>query len=172
MANAKRRRVFLVDDDEMQTQMLKDHMTDKLGVDITTFSTGEGMLERLGEAPDVIVLDYHLNTVNKSAKNGVDILKEIKQRSPETEVVMLSGQDKIDVAVDTMKYGAFDYVIKGDTAFVRTEKIAMNIFKNYRLQENLASYKKATRFLVIGIVLIVIVAVVFSAMGMLKFHTL
>jgi two-component system OmpR family response regulator len=53
----------------------------------------------------------------------VDVLKKIKELSPTTEVIMLSGQDKIEVAVDSMKYGAYDYVIKGETAFTRIENV-------------------------------------------------
>jgi DNA-binding NtrC family response regulator len=65
--------------------------------------------------PDIVFLDYYLNSVVKDAMDGLDVLVEIKKILPETDVVMLSGQDKIQVAVEVMKYGAFDYIVKGET---------------------------------------------------------
>ena len=91
MANQNKRTIFLVDDDPMHLQMLKDHLSSKLSVDITTFSTGEDCLANLDKNPDAIVLDYYLNSVEKNAANGIEILKKIKARNPDTEVVMLSG---------------------------------------------------------------------------------
>lgn len=163
MANS--RTVFLVDDDPMQVQMLKDHISSKLNVSVTSFSTGEDCLNNLHLNPEVIVLDYYLDSVDKEAKNGIDILQSIKKQSPETEVIMLSGQDKIEIAVETMKHGAFDYVIKNESAFVRTENVMMNIFKGFKLTENLNMYKKATWFLVAVVALLVILAIVLVATG-------
>jgi DNA-binding NtrC family response regulator len=107
----------------------------------------------------VIVLDYQLNGEKKGAQNGLEILKKIKSANPAVEVVMLSGQDKIDVAVELMKHGAFDYVIKNPTAFVRTQNAILNIFKSLKLHENLKAYKFATIILSSVIVLIIIAAI-------------
>ncbi len=164
MAN-KTHTVFLVDDDSAHTQMLKDHLSSKLNVHLTTFSSGEDCLNNLHQKPDVVVLDYHLNSTKKEAQNGLEILKKLKAASPETEVIMLSSQDKIEVAVEIMKHGAFDYVIKGESAFVRTQNIILNIIKSFKLMENLKAYKFATYFLSAVIILIVIIAIVLYATG-------
>lgn len=142
MADSNARKIFLVDDDPMHLQMLKDHLSSKLNVDITTFSTGEDCLANLDKKPDAIILDYYLNSVEKSAANGIEILKKIKAVSPDTEVVMLSGQEKIEIAVETMASGAFDYVIKNESSFLRTENKLVNVFKHKRLEDNVKLYKK------------------------------
>ncbi len=165
MANSDTRRIFLVDDDPMHLQMLKDHLSSKLKLDITTFSTGEDCLANLDKQPDAIVLDYYLNSVEKSAANGIEILKKIKARQPDTEVVMLSGQEKIEIAVETMACGAFDYVIKNESSFLRTENKLVNVFKHKKLQENLKLYKKGVLFMGIAIAVIIIVAVILVATG-------
>ncbi|MDX2003598.1 MAG: response regulator [Chitinophagales bacterium] len=152
--------VFLVDDDPMQIQMLKDHLNDKLAVNITTFSTGEDCLSNLDKNPDIVVLDYHLNSVQKEAKNGLEILRTIKSRNPSTEVIILSGQDKIEVAVETMNNGAFDYVVKNESAFVRVENKIKNIYKNFKLQDNNKMLKTSLYF-VMGVIVILTIIIVY-----------
>lgn len=162
----KTRSVFIVDDDPIQVQMLKDHLSSKMKLSITTFSTGEDCLNNVEtQKPEAVVLDYNLNSVNKEAADGIAILQKIKTLSPSTQVVMLSGQEKIEVAVATMTHGAFDYVIKNESAFVRTENILGNIFKGLKLEENLSSYKKALIVVSSMLILIVILAFVLLATG-------
>lgn len=157
---SKLRKIFLVDDDPMHLQMLKDHLSKKLNVEIYTFSTGEDCLNNMDKHPDVVVLDYNLNSVNKDARNGLEILKSLKQRNPDVEVVMLSGQDKIDVAVETMANGAFDYVVKNESSFYRTENKVRNIFNAYKLKENMELYRKG--FILTGAVLVLIIIVIIA----------
>ncbi|CAN5332955.1 hypothetical protein BH09BAC1_BH09BAC1_08030 [soil metagenome] len=165
MANSELRKVFLVDDDPMHLQMLKDHLSSKFKLDITTFSTGEDCLANLDKNPDVVVLDYYLNSVEKNAANGIEILKKIKVRKPDTEVVMLSGQEKIEIAVETMASGAFDYVIKNESSFLRTENKLINVFKHKKVQENLKLYKKGVLIMGIAIAVIIIAAIILVASG-------
>lgn len=165
MSDNSKRTVFLVDDDPSHNEMLKNHLAAKLDVNITTFSTGEDCLRNLDKNPDVVVLDYNLDSESKDAQNGIEILKKIKAADPSIEVIMLSGQEKLEVAVETMKYGAFDYVIKNESAFVRTQNIVFNVFKGLKLQENLSVYKKSTLFLSVSIVAIIIIAIILVKSG-------
>jgi len=159
------RKVFLVDDDATHNQMLKDHLSSKLNIQITTFTSGEDCLRNLDQNPHIVVLDYNLDGDSKSRQNGLEVLKKIKTASPATEVIMLSGQDKIEVAVETMKNGAFDYVIKNASAFVRAQNVITNVFKGIKLQENLKAYKFSTFILAGVIVLIIVVAIILYATG-------
>lgn len=114
----EKRFVFLIDDEPIQNEMLKDFLADRFLSHIKTFDNGEEAMKEMHLGPEIIILDYHLNAHDKSAKNGVEVLKMIKDNYPKVEVIMLSGQDKIEVAVESMKYGAYDYVLKGETAFL------------------------------------------------------
>ncbi len=165
MADSNARKIFLVDDDPMHLQMLKDHLSSKLNVDITTFSTGEDCLANLDKKPDAIILDYYLNSVEKNAANGIEILKKIKATSPETEVVMLSGQEKIDIAVETMASGAFDYVIKNESSFLRTENKLVNVFKHKKLEDNVKLYKKGIIAMAIVVVIVIITSIILVQTG-------
>lgn len=158
MATDTTRYIFLVDDEPIQNEMLKDYLSERFLYNIKTFDNGEEAIGQLHLNPEIIVLDYHLSSHKSDAQNGVAILKQIKERSPQTQVIMLSGQDKIDVAIDSMKYGAYDYVVKGETAFSRMENVMNNISELHRVKTINTSYKKTIGFLAVIIGLIVLLA--------------
>jgi DNA-binding NtrC family response regulator len=72
--------------------------------------------------------------------NGIETLDKIKAYNPDIPVVMLSSQDKIDVAISCMHHRAFDYVVKSETAFVRLQKIITTIFKYKKMEKELNWY--------------------------------
>lgn len=110
--------IFIVDDEPLLSEMLTDYLKDRhAGFNIKSFPTGEACLQSLDEKPDAVVLDYYLNSKEKEAANGIDILKEIKKRSTSLPVIMLSSQKSYGTAAQTIMYGAVHYVIKGQEAF-------------------------------------------------------
>lgn len=153
-----KRYIFLVDDEPIQNEMLKDFLSERFLHEIKTYESGEKMLQDLHLNPEIIVLDYHLNSSKPDAKNGVEILKAVKDASPDAHVIMLSGQDKIDVAIDSMKYGAYDYVVKGETAFSRMENIFNNLGELYKMKAINTGYKRTITIMSIVIVLFIILS--------------
>lgn len=108
-----------------------------------TFETGELCLANLCDKstqPEVIVLDYHLDGIDKNAMNGMETLDKIKAWNTKIPVIMLSSQDKIEIAVDCMHHKASDYVVKSETAFVRLRASMENIFKYQRMYKELSWY--------------------------------
>jgi DNA-binding NtrC family response regulator len=154
----KKRLIFLVDDEPIQNEMLKDYLSERFLYDIRIFDNGEDALQNMNLEPEIMVLDYHLAGSKSGAKNGVEILKEVKDRYPATEVIMLSGQDKIEVAVDSIKYGAYDYVVKGETAFSRMENAMNNVSELHKMKVVNRAYKNTIIFLSIGIGLITLLS--------------
>jgi two-component system OmpR family response regulator len=127
-------KIFLVDDDALFLKLLELEFF-KLGdFTIDTFATGEQCLQHLTNNPDVIILDFHLDGIDKNAMNGIAVLDKIKAFNPDIPVIMLSSQDKIEVAVECMHHRAFDYVVKSETAFMRLQKI-INFILNYKKME-------------------------------------
>ena len=111
-------KIFIVDDEPLLSEMLTDYLKDQNpGLIIKSFPTGEDCLKNLYENPDAVVLDYHLNSKEKDALNGIDILKEIKKRNKALPVIMLSSQKSYAIATQTIMYGAVHYVTKGQEAF-------------------------------------------------------
>ena len=149
--------IFIVDDDPMAADLLKDHLIKVSKYSVEVFPTGEECLERINFEPGIVFLVYYLDSVNKDALDGLEILREIKEKSPETEVVMVSGQDKIDVAVNTMKYGAFDYIVKGESSFYRAEKAVFNIYRYRRLEGNAKKYKNMSIYLGVAFLAMIVI---------------
>jgi len=111
-------KVFIVDDEPLLNEMLTDYLMERYsGFQIQTFPTGEECLKCLHEEPDAVILDYYLNSKEKGAANGIDILKEIKSQKKSIPVVMLSSQKSYGTASKTIMYGAIHYVVKGQDAF-------------------------------------------------------
>ena len=114
------KKVFIVDDEPLLTEMLSDYLQEQANgssLEIETFPTGEACLEKLNQNPDVIILDYYLNSREREAANGIDILKSIKDKNKALPVIMLSSQKNYTTAAKTIMYGAVHYVTKGQDAF-------------------------------------------------------
>jgi two-component system OmpR family response regulator len=158
MASENNRYMFLVDDEPIQNEMLKDYLSERFLYKIKTYESGEEALKDMNLNPEVVVLDYHLSAHLPNAMNGVNVLKQMKERNPAVQVIMLSGQDKIEVATDSMKYGAYDYVVKGETAFSRMENAINNVSELHKVKTINGAYKKTIVFLSVVIGLIVLLA--------------
>lgn len=117
------KKIFVVDDDEMLTMMLSDHLKKNQEYQVSVFHTGESAIENLNQNPDVVILDYQLNTVVEDAQDGMHILKAIKKMDNNMAVIMLSSQDNYGKAVQTIIKGALEYVVKDDNAFDRIDRI-------------------------------------------------
>ena len=120
--------IYIVDDEPLQAEILKDHLVKVHKCEIKVFATGEECLKFLEkDKPSIVFLDYNLDSQVRDAMNGVELLKVIKAKLPKTECVMLSGQNKIEVANQAMQHGAFEYISKGDDALQKAEKTVFNL---------------------------------------------
>ena len=135
--SAEKIKLFLVDDDAVFLKLLEIDFMEHADFVIETFATGEDCIKCLSHNPDVVILDYHLDGIDKNAMNGIDTLDKIKSFNPDTPVVMLSSQDKIEIAISCMHHRAFDYIVKSETAFVRLQQIITTIFKYKKMKKQL-----------------------------------
>jgi DNA-binding NtrC family response regulator len=141
-------KISIIDDDPPMREMLKDFFVGKYKAsEVTIYPTGEEALRSIVMQPNLIVLDYHLDSVDSTAMNGMQVLKKLKERFPNVPVIFLSGQEKAEVAANTMKYGAWDYIVKNENAFHRLEIIIQNILGHVDLKKNLGTQKFFNRFL-------------------------
>jgi two-component system OmpR family response regulator len=140
MLNENKIKLFLVDDDALFLKSLQIDFMESTNFEIHTFATGELCLENLNQNPQVIILDYHLDGINKNAMNGVEVLDKIKLVNEQIPVIMLSCQDKIDVAVKCIHHKATDYVVKSETAFVRLKEIITKVLHSQKIDKQLHWY--------------------------------
>ncbi|MFZ0282603.1 MAG: response regulator [Bacteroidales bacterium] len=138
--NEKKMLLFLVDDDALFLKSLEIEFGETTDSAIRTFATGELCIENISQNPDVIILDYHLNSIDENAIDGLETLDRIKTLNPHLPVIMLSSQDKIEVAVNCMRHQAYDYIVKSETAFLRLQKAITTIFHYQKIEKALSWY--------------------------------
>lgn len=148
MNSNNKAKIFVVDDDAMYLKMIEIEFHQYPGFKLETYATGEVCIENLSHEPDLIILDYHLDDVDKHAMNGIQTLDKIKDINPGIPVVMLSAQDKIEVAINCIHHKAFDYIVKSETAFLRLQKVIAIILDHQKLEESLEWYmeRMSSRF--------------------------
>ncbi|SHL13049.1 response regulator [Flavobacterium xanthum] len=110
MNDNKKVKIFLVDDDVLFLKSLEIEFLENADFIVETYPTGELCIANLSHNPDVVILDYQLDGIVENAMNGLETLDKVKTYNPEIPVVMLSSQDKIEVAINCMHHKAFDYV--------------------------------------------------------------
>ncbi|WP_027176822.1 response regulator [Desulfovibrio aminophilus] len=99
---------ILLVDDETEFLELMTKRLDRRNFQVTTASTGEAALEALARIPvDVVVLD-----VRMPGMGGIETLRRLKAMAPDIEVILLTGHANMEVAVEGMELGAFDYLLK------------------------------------------------------------
>lgn len=129
--------IFLVDDNELYLKSLEVQFKMNPDLTVKTFLSGEECIKNLSQKPDIIVLDYFLDSKHKGAMNGFKTLLEIKEASPGTNVIMLSSHESTEVAVNCIKNGAFDYIEKNEKTFCRLKKAIKKIFSIFSVEKEL-----------------------------------
>jgi len=100
-------RLLVVDDDPLVLASLKTVLSGE-GYRVSTASSGEEALSLLNrEAQDLLVVDIRMEPMN-----GVEVLKHVKARWPATEVILLTGYQTVSSALEAIRYGAYDYLLK------------------------------------------------------------
>jgi len=116
-------KIFLVDDDALFLKLLEVEFLEHGGFEIETYSTGELCIENISHNPELVILDYYLDGIDRDAIDGIETMDKIKAYNPDIPVVMLSSQYRIDVAINCMHHKAVDYVVKSENAFMRLQSI-------------------------------------------------
>lgn len=113
---SKNLKVALVDDDIPNTEILRDFLIRNGYSHVDKYHDGEGFLDSLNRFDErAVVLDFDLS--GGGELNGLEVLEAIKEKSPSTHVIFFSGQDSLEVAVESLKNGADDYIVKSNAAF-------------------------------------------------------
>jgi len=152
MKNPKNPLIFIVEDDKAFMTLTLNELEKLNFKNIKSFSNGEDCLKELNLKPDIVLLDYALD----NAMNGLEVLKKIKKLSPLTQVIMLTAYDKLEIAVDSIKSGAYDYVLKSETAFERIANLFRKIIRQNELYIANKQLQKGKRIVTVVLLLIAI----------------
>ncbi len=121
--NGKIMSIFLVDDDPSYLYPLGFYLQKNTPHMVYCYTSGEECLGNIYHIPDIIILDYNLDPEAPNVMNGLEVLKEVKYTSPKTKVVMLSGRDTVKGVIDSMKLGAYTYIVKDVEALASLKKV-------------------------------------------------
>ena len=133
-------RVFVVEDDNWYNRLLVHNLSLNPDYVIDSYTNGKDCLDNLNKNPDVITLDYRLPDMK-----GLEILKRIKAENEDIQVVLISEQDEIDVVVELLKYGAYDYIVKSKDIRERLLNTVQNIRNGVNLRKEIVSLRNEVR---------------------------
>ncbi|MHB8260932.1 MAG: SpoIIE family protein phosphatase [Bacteroidia bacterium] len=129
--------IFIVDDNKIFALALKVAIENAFinkGIKIHTFETGEHCMEKFRQVmPELVILDYHLNSNSPNAEDGLQVLGKMKGINADTSVIMLTNNDHIDIALTSFHHGASDYVVKTDNQFKDINRSIRQIFNDKAL---------------------------------------
>jgi DNA-binding NtrC family response regulator len=153
-ATRKEPLIFLVDDDPLYLRALEMSITSEVGnAKVRSFQTAEDCLRHLKMKPDVVILDYYLDANKPDSKNGIDVLKAIRNSDRSAKVIMLSAQDSLNIAIDCMENGAYDYISKSQSSFIRVNNLLANILGE---KENSSLFFRVLQVIILIILLVLI----------------
>ena len=130
-------KIFIVEDDEFTAEMLKHYLSLNPENDIEVFHSGKECLGHLNMQPDVVCLDYYLPD-----ENGEEILKKLKRKKPDLPVIIVSAQEDVSTAVNLLKDGAYDYVVKDENFKERIWNIINHIRKRTNLNKQVSALQQ------------------------------
>lgn len=123
-------KIFIVEDDAMVASLIKQSLSKEGDHELTHFENAEDCLSNLHMNPDIVSIDYHL-----PGMNGVGLMQKIKAYNSSIMCVLVSGQESLEVVVESYKNGASDYIIKNDNLFVNIANTVKNLSMNVVLRK-------------------------------------
>ncbi|MCK3685538.1 sigma-54 dependent transcriptional regulator [Maribellus sp. YY47] len=133
-------KIFVVEDDEWYNRLLVHNLSLNPDYEIQSFADGKSCLEQLHQNPDVITLDYRLPDLK-----GLEVLKQVKEINEDIQVILISEQEDIEVVVDLLKHGAYDYIVKSKDIRERLLNTVNNIRKEFKLKDEIKTLRKEVR---------------------------
>ncbi len=129
-------RVFIVEDDPWYGQFMIYQLSLNPDHEVTLYPCAKGILENLDKQPDLVYMDFGLPDMD-----GEELLQEMLRRIPDLPVIIVSGQEDISVAVNLLKAGARDYIVKNDHAKDLLWRSVNNVRENASLRREVEELK-------------------------------
>lgn len=148
--------ILIIDDDKMLSAALKSDLERTFpnhDLQISLFETGEESIPHISAGPDLAIVDYDLNSRDQEAMSGVKIMDRIRRESPDTEVIMFTGEEHADIAMKAIQHGAHDYIVKNDYMFRKLSMSVLQCMKLKLLKSEIRSQRVKSNILVVSVAL-------------------
>jgi polysaccharide export outer membrane protein len=120
-------KIYLLDDDIFYMNIFQQHLANIGYDDITKFTDPMACFDKLNPSPDIIFYDHGVDFLK-----GLEVLKMIKRHNPDIYLIFICGPDEVETVIQSLKFGAFDYFVKGDNDI---RNIEMVLTKIHRVRE-------------------------------------
>ncbi len=135
--NHKPFKIFIIEDNEWYRKLLIHTLSLNPDYEIESFRNGSEFLSQLFREPDIVTLDYRLPDTN-----GAELLQKIKTFNEDIEVIIISEQENIETAVELLRLGAYDYIVKSNDIKERLLNIVKNIQNNATLKQKVKNLQQ------------------------------
>ncbi|MDP1971818.1 MAG: response regulator, partial [Sediminibacterium sp.] len=142
MKPSKPLKIFILEDDLWYGTMLEHYLSLNPDYQVQRFETEKAFFQKIHEQPDVVTLDY---TLAEGDADGSKVLKKIKEFNADIEVIIISGQDQISTAVELLKSGAFDYLVKDEDTKDRLWNVLLHLQEIKGLKKEVETLKDALK---------------------------
>lgn len=132
-------KIYLLDDDMFYIHIFQQHLFNLGYRDVSTFSDPFACFDKLNPVPDIIFYDHGVNFLK-----GLEVLKMIKRQNPDIYMIFICGHDDVETVIQSLRYGAFDYFVKGDNDVKNIENVLTKIERVRELlrKNNVVRFKR------------------------------
>ncbi len=109
--------IFVIEDNKTEGMLLKLCLGSIKNISITNFAVGQDLLDNLDKKPEIVIADMMLPDIS-----GEDLIQEIKEKSPESEIIVVSAQKDIDLIARVQELGVYNYLVKSETCMESLQK--------------------------------------------------
>lgn len=150
--------IYVVEDNKLYNKIVSEFLRKHGFVNVKSFSSGRECVHEVkgGQMPDIVIQDYHLQD-----STGIDVLINVKKYSKHSEFIFLTANEDMEVAVNSIKYGAYDYIIKDND--VALEKVLNKIEKISKLI-HLQTRNKVIKSAMFATLCVLVAIVIFTAL--------
>lgn len=159
MQNKKNPLIFVVEDNQMYNKLVVSYLKTNKLTNVEAYLSGEDALKNMDKNPDIVIQDYLLEGMT-----GIEVLIKSKKTNPDVEFIFLSGQDSIDIAINSMKYGAYDYIVKDQMALQKLVNKIQKINSVTELVKSNKRYKVGVVLFFVGLGILIIATLVLAIM--------
>jgi DNA-binding NtrC family response regulator len=170
MAINKNLLIFVVEDNKMYNHMVTSFLKKQGFEKVESFLNGKDCVKavKAGKKPDIVIQDYFLDDIN-----GIDVLRNVQKNCKKSEFIFLTANENMEVAINSIKYGAYDYIIKdNELALKKVLNKIGKISRLFELQRRNDVIRKAmiiSMIILVGIVIFTLLHTFFDAFGLQRY---
>lgn len=117
--------ISLVEDNQFYLAAISEYIKNNIpNIKLSAFSRSSSFLKSLRHKPEIAIIDFNLD--ERSEIEGIELIRELKFKSPKTKIIVLTGEKSVSTAIKCLNEGVLNYVVKEDKA---ADKIAAEIKK-------------------------------------------